>query len=549
MTSLILSPTVELERVVKADRSIAAGLSPWRESYIHGTGVDGAALKKGKWDDYYGMYKTHTMVRAAIDKLAKSATNVGFDFVPRDSRSEVSAEEVGTLKDFFAQQPDFIYELRRVYKDLMIYGDAYIYIIPDRRRRPTRLKRLHPKTIQIKTNVHGDPEKYIQTHPDGVQQDFVTYRPQEIIHFRMDDPDSDIYGLSPLESLKLSVAADLYAQKYNAAFFQNSGVTGTIIGIRNANPSEVDRNRRWLEENYIGPGSAHKPIIIEGESVTISKSVATHQEMGFLEGRRFIIQEILAVLDVPPAKVGIMESANRSNSKEQDKSFRQESISPMQYIVEAAINGQFIRPILGVENTVFRHQVGDNRDALEQIEYYERAARAGFVNIDEVRADMGKAPTPGGHIHTVSTSIGLVPVNKIEMFFDPPDPSQDPRVAADVTREINEKNPTKEKPDKVTAISRSLSEPLINLQGAVYGLMKPQLTDIDLAKAYSYLHSASEIKNPLIGHAFFAVGQAVREDDEYLKKGYVERARDSLRQYMDSNDPQFAKSAEEDEEA
>src|SRR5690606_14585092 len=141
--------------------------------------------------------------------------------------------------------------------------------------------------------------------------------------------------------------------------------------------------------NYTGPQAAHKPIFLGGQNVSVAKSVATHNEMGFLEGRQFIITEILAVLNVPPSKIGLMENANRSNSKEQDKSFRSESISPLQNIVENVVNSQFIQPILGVMNTKFVHAEGDTRDAVELMDYYTKGVGWGIYNVNEVRAKMG----------------------------------------------------------------------------------------------------------------------------------------------------------------
>src|SRR5690606_37137693 len=157
-------------------------------------------------------------------------------------------------------------------------------------------------------------------------------------------------------------------------------------------PDEIERNRKFLMEHYTGPDAAHKPIFLEGQNVTVEKAVETHHDMGFLEGRRFILMEILAVLDVPPTKVGIMESANRSNSKEQDKSFRSESVAPLQYIVESALNAQFVQPVLGVQNTIFVHSEGDTRDAVELMDYYTKGIAWGIYNPNEVRAKMGQAP-------------------------------------------------------------------------------------------------------------------------------------------------------------
>src|SRR5690606_4318772 len=360
MTVVSIPPhTKKLDQGARG-KSKSVGLSPW-SNYTH---PDDIIPKKGKWNQYYSMYKKHSMVRAAIDKQAESATNVGYDFVPRDSRSRIRQGELKVLKEFFSKQRDFLYELRRIYKDLLIYGDAFLYIVPDRSRKPHSLKRLAPYTIAVRAAGNGEIIGYAQFDPqDRTNSKYTLFEPYEIIHFRIDDPDNDLYGLSPLESLEWAVSADIYAQRFNAAFFQNSGITGTIISVNGVDPDEIERNRKFLMEHYTGPDAAHKPIFLEGQNVTVEKAVETHHDMGFLEGRRFILMEILAVLDVPPTKVGIMESANRSNSKEQDKSFRSESVAPLQYIVESALNAQFVQPVLGVQNTIFVHSEGDTRDA------------------------------------------------------------------------------------------------------------------------------------------------------------------------------------------
>lgn len=458
MSELILPAGYDLEKAANIDgKGKVHGLTPWQQ--VNARQAGGATLKKGRWDDYYDMYRQHSIVRAAIDKIAKTATTVGFDFTPRDSRAKIKPKELAIVQEFFSKQNDFIAELRKIYKDLLIYGDAYLYVVPDRRRRPIRLKRLAPQTIHIKASKNGTVEAYFQKDLLDVQDNVVRFEPHELLHFKLDDPNNDIYGLSPLESLRWAVGADLYAQRYNASFFENSGVSGTIIGIRNANPAEVERNRKWLLENYTGPDAAHKPLIFEGESIEIKKSVATHQEMGFLEGRRFIILEILAVLDVPPAKVGIMETANRSNSKEQDKTFRTESIDALQYIVEAVINDQFIRKILGVENTIFVHSEGDTRDAIEQMDLYKTSIGWGVLNVNEVRSRLGMAPVEGGDINGIMTPTGFVPLNALEdsyrllqakLLGTPGVPSAKTtkptanRVAAKVTKSLDDDDEDKE---------------------------------------------------------------------------------------------------------
>lgn len=515
-------------------KSRAVGLTPWRDLAINGRGPNGATTKKGRWSDYYGMYRRHSIVRAAVEKIAKTATNVGYDFVPRDSRAKIKTRELNILKGFFDQQHDFVYELRRVYKDLLIYGDAYLYIVPDRRRRPSRLKRLHPKTIHIKADIHGSVQAYYQKNPDDITTDAVRYEPFEILHFRIDDPDNDLYGLSPLESLKDAVAADIYAQVFNGAFFKNSAVTGTIIAIKNANPDEIQRNREWLEANYQGPEAAHKPLVIEGENVTVEKSVANHNEMGFLDGRRFIISEILAVLDVPPSKIGMMESANRSNSKEQDKTFRTESVKPLQFIVEQVINDGLIRNILGVENTIFQHSEADARDQLEQMDYYTKGEAWGIFTPNEIRAKLGMAPVDGGDTPFIMSPTGAVPLDRMDLYFRLPQPNTDdtPTVERDPPEGEEMEGPVGSAPEPTTASKSLQMNTALAAQGMILKLAEATENDTALRQAYSYAVDASETGDTRLQHVAYVLEKACRAQDAMLKKGYIERAQEAVGQFI-----------------
>lgn len=369
---------------------------------------------------YIDMYLQHPVLKAAIDKKVMVATNTGYEFVPRSRRmKEVPEEQARIAIDFFDQQEDFLTQLRAVYLDLELFGDAFMYVVPDRRRRPKRLKHIAPWTIHIKGKKNGSVEFYVQT----VGNDVKVFKPHEIIHFRHINPDDDLYGLSRLEAIKSTIISDLYAENYNLNFFKNGAATGTMFVIKNASQRELELNRTWIRDEYVGSENAHKPIILAGD-VDVKHAVATHAEMGFLEGRDHNKKVILAALDVPPAKIGDMETANRSNSKEQDKSFRTEAVMPLQYIVEEGLSN-FIRDVLGCPDVLFKHSEADIRDAQEQMDLWGKAAEKGFMTINEVRARMGMAEIEGGDIATVMTPTGAVPVVDLELYFKLARPNTD----------------------------------------------------------------------------------------------------------------------------
>lgn len=520
-------------------RARIVGHTPWREGIIHGVGAGGAVKKKASWKEYYSMYRGHAIVRAAIDKIADTATAGTMDYLPRNTRAPTKQIEVDFLKEFIEGQPNFIGELRRVYKDLLIYGDAFLYIVPNRRREPVKLKRIAPNTIQVKCAQNGQVQAYYQTDPLDLRKDALEFQPHEFIHIKIDDPDNDIYGLAPLESLRWAVSADLFAQRFNASFFMNSGVTGTVIAIKTGDSGELQRNRKWIEENYSGPDAAHKILVLEGEGVTVQRSVATHNEMGFLEGRKFIIMEILAVLKMQPAKLGMMETANRSNAKEQDKTFRSESIVPLQNIVEDAINNQFVRPILGVEDTVIAHSRSDARDAMEAMEYFTKAISFGILSPDEVRDEINKPKVAGGDIHGMATPVGFVPLDQIPLIIQ----LQQEEVRSKIRTQQDQVKVAEEQVDvqresaraarSSAAAKRPVSKYESDAIGGMIQYLGPAMHDMSsLRKAYAYAVDAGSV-DPVFADASALLKRACDvADDEFLRQGYVERAAEAVKDFL-----------------
>jgi HK97 family phage portal protein len=240
------------------------------------------------------------------------------------------------------------------------------------------------------------------------------YAPDEFVHFRFADPDNDLYGLSPLESLISTVAQDLFAQTYNEAFFANSAQTGIVFNMRNASKEEVERNREFLKKEYTSAANAHKPLLLEGD-VDVSKSVSSPAEMQFIEGRKQLTMEILAVFDLPYTKLGgTSESANRSQSAENDKTFRSETIKPLQSVIEEVINEQLLYVIFNIKDTLFQHAEVDYRDESAQMDMYIKGLSHGIYTINYVRNKLGLPPIEGGDVASLSTPLGLMPVQEVE---------------------------------------------------------------------------------------------------------------------------------------
>jgi HK97 family phage portal protein len=361
---------------------------------------------------YYEMYRQHPTVRAGVEKIAKTAAANGYRFIPTEPDEEVPADKAKFLKLFF-RLSNANQLLRLTYRDLLIFGEAYWLVVGAKMGRPVKAMRLHP--MYMDARIEGGQFVGWRYGPIFESDQAIKYEAEEVLHFKLDDPNSDVYGLSPLDSLQHTVATDLFAMRFNKKFFENSASSGLILSMKNSTKEEVDRNREWLDQNYTGTENAWRTMVLEGD-IEVKDRAGKLNEMQFIEGRKFNRQEILAALDIDPSKLGITEDSNRSTSKEADNTFRQETISPLQGVVEEEINNAFILGLLGWDDVLFEQEESSMRDKLDLMKMLAEGERMGVFSVNDILGVLGrkKLKDEGADTHFVQTAAGLIPLELLD---------------------------------------------------------------------------------------------------------------------------------------
>ena len=77
--------------------------------------------------------------------------------------------------------------------------------------------------------------------------------------------------------------------------------------------------------------------------------------------------EVLMVHRVPPSKITIVENANLANSRDQDKTFREQVVRPEQRRIEYRLN-RLVREQLGIGDWAFQFREMDLTEAREEAE-------------------------------------------------------------------------------------------------------------------------------------------------------------------------------------
>jgi len=374
--------------------------------------------KRQQYAIYYEMYRQHPVVHAAVNKKASFCAAGGLEVIPADTDTpDVDKTKAATLRDFL-RRSNYRKLLRTLYKDLDIYGESFWLIVRSQAssRKPIKAMRLHPRFMT--PEVTGGLLSAWVYGPVATDENAIRYDVENIIHFSLEDPESDVVGLSPLHPLQRAVAQDLYAMEYNEAFFKNSAQTGVIFIVKTSTSDEAKRNREWLETNYVGPENAHRPLLLEGD-VEVAKSVASPQEMEFLEGRMFLRQEISMALDMDLDKLGIHDNSNRSTSKEINEAFHTETVWPRQSVVEEELNNSLVLGIYGWDDVALQSAEGDARRRMDQAEIWDRHQKMGRFTVNDSLRRMG-LPTisteEGGDVRFVMGPSGMIPLNLIEAF-------------------------------------------------------------------------------------------------------------------------------------
>jgi HK97 family phage portal protein len=365
--------------------------------------------------EHYEMYRQHPVVRAAIDKKATFAVAAGWVFKSTESAELLDKEKQRKLQQFL-RRSNGKQLMRLTFKDLDIYGECFWLVVRSisKERTPIKAMRLNPRYMTEQVNFKGHLVGWTYG-PITNGQPSINYQLDEIIHMKLEDPENEIRGLSPLYSLERAVAQDIFAMEYNQKFFENSAQTGIIFIVKTSTADEAKRNRQWIEENYVGPSAAHKPLLIEGD-VDVQRSVSKPAEMEFLNGRKLLRTEILMVLEMDPDKVGIHEDSNRSVAKETSEAFNAETIWPRQGIVEEVINNELILGIYRWDDILFQFQEGDPRRKQDLADTRDKDLKSGRESLNDQREAMGKVKVKGGDKPFISLPQGVILVEHLEQL-------------------------------------------------------------------------------------------------------------------------------------
>lgn len=246
----------------------------------------------------------------------------------------------------------------------------------------------------------------------------------DITHMAYTNPNSLLYGQSPLMAVGKAVDVDNSAAAWQKISMQNRGVPDGIFQLDqdDLTKEQFDQTRDVVRENYANMGNARSPWVVN-KAKWIPMSL-TPAEVDFIETRHLSMKEICAAYAVPSEMISGMGDANRASSETVRKTFWLDTVLPLLSEIQSTLNKSLAREY-GSANEIRISYDTSGVPALqesqrEQVEIARTLWGMGvpFNEINQ-RLELGFDEIEGGEIGYLPS--GLLPTN-FDFSFDEPEP-------------------------------------------------------------------------------------------------------------------------------
>lgn len=368
------------------------------------------------------LYKENNWVALANNIIASVATNTKPPFrIVAEGNNKRYVKKITELFTY-PNLNESGYELfHKTYSSLATFGNAYWQIVKNRMGDIHSLYSIPTASIRPYPFINEETDllefAYLQLDNYGNNIERVFFQ-EEIIHFKMPNNSSIIYGLSPVIPVFKELTFDIETKKWLNAYFQNAFTGGMIFEMRNGNKDQVRRNRTELKEKFEGSSNAGKNLILEGEMKVVWDGNKAGNGFPIVDLKGISRDNILPSLGVPLSIAGVRSDAGQANTEvisAEDQTFLR-TIQNYHNVVFPTINLKLFRNS-SIKNMDVKIMAGSNTtfSQARATQIVDSASKFG-ATVNEIREMLGLAPLDNdrfGNSLIVTTNNGILPLDVI----------------------------------------------------------------------------------------------------------------------------------------
>ena len=280
-------------------------------------------------------------------------------------------------------------------------GNAYALIHTARNGDIDELEILDPRKVQPKIQEVENGRKRVFYHVDGKD---LPYTDEEILHIPALTMNG-IVGQSPITTLRETMGEALSMIDHGNSFYANGAKLSGVIEYPSVLSEEGLKNLRdsW---NRLHTGKNSQGTAILENGATFKPISLSPEDLLFIEGRKFSVEEIARAYRIPLHMLNSLERATFSNIEQQSIDYVKNCLMPWVRRIEAEYNRKLFtnreRERYFVKFDLSSRLEGDSQ---AQAELYSRLFQIGVLSQNDVRLKLGMNPIEGGDEYYVQVNL------------------------------------------------------------------------------------------------------------------------------------------------
>jgi hypothetical protein len=338
-----------------------------------------------------GIARVDSLTRICVNVIKKEVSQSSWHILPKPG-VESDPEKIKTINQLFTMLNSNDESLRvlldRVLEDILVLDAGVIEKVFNAKGELVELNSVDGATIRPRYNEYGDLDPnnaYVQVINGKVVAKF---KKEEIIYM-MANPQNELmlygYGMSPIESILMTVQASLNAQVYNAKTFSVDNVPPGILDLGSMSTEEAQQFVALWNATVIGSNQRMKFIWgSDNPKKYVPFQNGSHKDMQYVEYLDWLSRIKLAAYGLSGIDANITQDVNRATAEVQETISTSRGVQSTKQLVEEYFNREILIP-QGFGDYEFKFEKASNlKDKRIQAEIDRIYLQEGVVSPDEI---------------------------------------------------------------------------------------------------------------------------------------------------------------------
>ena len=347
---------------------------------------------------YEELYRTQPELRSVIDFLARNIAQLhlhAYNKITDLERQKISNTPLTQTLD----RPDLTSTRSKwidaLVKDLAIYDAAFFVKVKNKNR--LALVRIPPSIVEL----IGDIWLLADSYKILGSRCTVEFARDEIIDIHGYNPTDPRLGLSPIETLRRTLAEQHAAGVYRENFWQNSARMGGVIERPPTAPNWSDvarsRFRADFESSYTGAASSGRTVVLE-EGMSYKPISYSARDAQYMESSQLSREVVATAYGIPIGLLGLGQTTY-SSLTEQHRQLYADCLAPWLIRIQEELELQLLPEFAETTDSTyleFNLAAKLAGSFTEQAAVLQASVGAPYLTRNEARTRLNLTPVEGG---------------------------------------------------------------------------------------------------------------------------------------------------------